>query len=330
MKPLLFALEGSRDLGERVAAGLGEPLAPHEERPFEDGEHKVRPLLNVRERDVYVLHALYGEPGRSPDDKLCRLVFFCGALRDAGARRVTAVVPYLCYARKERKTQPRDPVTTRYVAGMIEAVGVDRVVGLDVHEVAGFQNAFHVARTEHLEARPLFAAWVQEARDGRPIAVVSPDVGGVKRAQRFGETVARLLGEPIPLAFMEKRRQSGVVSGEALVGDVRGRLVFILDDLVASGGTLARCAQACVDAGAVAVHALATHGLFTGDASATLDAAPLDRLVVTDSVAPFRLDPQVRDRKVTRLSVAPLIAEAILRLATGGSLVELLESGPPP
>lgn len=144
--PLLFALQSTRELGDRVAAALGVPLSPHEERGFEDGEHKVRPLVSVRGHDVFVLQSLYGDADQSPNDKLCRLLFFTGALKDAGAARVTVVAPYLCYSRKERKTKSRDPVTTRYVASLFEAVETDCVVTLDVHNVAAFQNAFHCRR----------------------------------------------------------------------------------------------------------------------------------------------------------------------------------------
>ena len=125
----LFALEGSREFGGRVADHLGLALADHEERVFEDGEHKARPLTSVRGRDVFVIHSLYGDAEQSGNDKLCKLLFFIGALRDASAARVTAVVPYLAYARKDRKTQSRDPVTTRYVAALFEAVGVELVSG---------------------------------------------------------------------------------------------------------------------------------------------------------------------------------------------------------
>lgn len=317
----LFALDRGRELGESVARALGMELSPHEEREFEDGEHKGRPLVSVRERDVYVIHSLYGEPAMGPDAKLVRLAWFCGALRDAAAARVTAVVPYLCYARKERRTKARDPVSSRYVASLFEAVGVDRVVAVDVHELAAFENAFRRTRPEHLVARPLF---VQHALAlPRPLTVASPDVGGVKRAQRFGEALSEALGEPVPLAFMEKRRSGGVVSGEHLVGEVRDRTVVLVDDLVASGGTLARAAAACRDQGARGVHAVVTHGLFVGDAGRKLTSAPLDELVVTDSIPPFRLDDEAR-RRIRVLPLGPLLGEAIRRMHEGGSLTELL------
>src|SRR6516165_2451333 len=123
----VFALNSSHDFGEKVCARLGIPQSSHEEREFEDGEHKIRSLVNVRGKDVFVIQSLYGDPAQSVNDKLCRLLFFLGALRDASAGRITAVIPYLCYARKDRKSKSRDPVTTRYVAAIFEAVGVDGV-----------------------------------------------------------------------------------------------------------------------------------------------------------------------------------------------------------
>ncbi len=319
--PLLFALGSSRSLGERVADHLGAALAPHEEREFEWGQHKARPLLSVRERDVYVLHSLHGEPGRSVNDKLCRLLFFLGACRDAAAARVTAVVPFLCYARKERKTKPRDPVTTRYVARLFEAVEVDRVVTIDVHNLAAFQNAFR-CRTEHLEARPLFVEYVRSL--GEQVAVVSPDAGGIKRAERVRASLEQALGREVGKAFLEKHRSGGRVSGEALVGDVAGRAVAIVDDMISSGGTVQRAAQACRQRGAVAVHALATHGVFTDRAAEALADPAVDRVAVLDVIPPFALPQALVERKLVRLDSAPLLAQAIGRLHSGGSLVELL------
>src|SRR5262245_22513629 len=137
----LFALNSTRDFAEKVSVHLGIPLSAHEEREFEDGEHKARPLANVRGRDVFVIESLYSDSTQSVNDKLCRFLFFLGALRDASAGRVTAVIPYLCYARKDRKSKPRDPVTTRYVAALFEAVGVDRSINLDVHNLSAYTNA---------------------------------------------------------------------------------------------------------------------------------------------------------------------------------------------
>jgi ribose-phosphate pyrophosphokinase len=185
-----------------VSAKLGVPLSPHEEREFEDGEHKARPLVNVRGNDVFVIESLYGDPRHGVNDKLARLLFFLGALRDASAGRVTAVVPYLAYARKDRKTKPRDPVTTRYLAALFEAAGIDRIVVMDVHNLAAYQNAFRCA-SDHLEARPLFVRhFASRVETGKEeLVVLSPDAGGVKRAEIFRQHLERSLGIGIRNAF---------------------------------------------------------------------------------------------------------------------------------
>ncbi|MFC5499723.1 ribose-phosphate diphosphokinase [Caenimonas terrae] len=320
----LFALDASRAWGEAVAARMGLALMPHEEREFEDGEHKARPLASVRGRDVYVLQSLYGDGDQSVNDKLCRLLFFIGALKDAAAASVTAVVPCLAYARKDRKSKPRDPITTRYVAALFEAVGTDRVLTLDVHNLAAYQNAFRCG-TEHLEASGLFAAHFLPLLGRQEVAVVSPDAGGIKRAEAFRLRLAAALGRPVAAAFAEKHRSEGVVSGEMIVGDVAGRCAIVIDDLIGAGTTILRTALACRRLGATAVYGAASHGLFVGSAPQLLAADALTGLVVTDSVPPFRLPPgKVRDKLVV-LSTAPLFAEAIARIHGGGSITALLE-----
>ncbi len=320
----LFALDASRAYGERVATALGITLARHEEREFEDGEHKARSLENVRGRDVYVIHSLYGEPGMSANDKLIRLLFFIGALKDASAAQVTAVCPYLAYSRKDRRTKPRDPLGSRYVAQLFEAVGTDRVVTLDVHNLAAYQNAFRIP-AEHLEARGLFVAWFAARLQDEAIVVVSPDAGGVKRADAFRASLTHTLGRPVGSAFMEKRRSEGVVSGEAVVGEVGGRTAIIIDDLVSSGTTLARAAAACKTLGAKRVFAAASHGVFAGTAAEVLADPSLEKVLVADTIPPFRLPPDLLAHRVEVLDSAPLFAEAIRRLHSGGSLVELLQ-----
>ncbi|HEY7699678.1 MAG TPA: ribose-phosphate pyrophosphokinase [Vicinamibacteria bacterium] len=322
----LFSLESGHELGKNVSAKLGIPLSPHEEREFEDGEHKARPMTNVRGNDVYVIESLYGDSRRSVNDKLARLLFFLGALRDASAGRVTAVVPYLAYARKDRKTKPRDPVTTRYLAALFEAVGIDRIVVMDVHNPTAYQNAFR-CRTDHLEARPIFVRYFASLPDIRneELVVLSPDAGGVKRAESFRQYLEHAMGRGIRNAFMEKQRSAGVVSGETLVGPVEGRTVIVIDDLISTGTTLLRAAQACRRLGAIKVYAAATHGLFVGDANRVLAEPAVDETVVTNTVPPFRLDPKLVDEKVRVLDAAELFADAIARIHGGGSLVELLE-----
>lgn len=318
-------MNASRDFGERVCSHLGMPLCPHEEREFEDGEHKARPLVSVRNRDVYVLHSLYGEAGQSGNDKLCRLLFFIGALKDAAAARVTAVVPYLAYARKDRKSKPRDPVTTRYIAALFEAVGTDAIMTMDVHNLAAYQNAFRCG-SEHLEANPLFVEHFLPRLQSADVVVVSPDAGGIKRAEQFRLRLARDLVRPIGAAFAEKHRSGNVLSGELLVGDVKGKHAIIIDDLISTGTTIARTAKACRERGAARVYAAATHGLFMPGAESILAEPALDEIVVTDTVPPFRLPAGPVRGKLMVLDSTHLFAEAIRRLHAGESIVDLLET----
>jgi ribose-phosphate pyrophosphokinase len=325
-EPAVFALAAGRDLGERIAAALGRPLAQHEERDFEDGEHKARPLESVRRRDAYVIQSLHGDGRQSVNDRLCRLLFFCGTLRDLGAASVTVVAPYLCYARKDRRTKSRDPVTSRYVAELIEAMGVDAVVAMDVHNPAAFENAFR-CRAEHLEARALLVRHLAAAAGGEPLAVVAPDAGGVKRADALRTALAEALGAPITSAYAEKARSGGVVTGDLFAGEVRGRVAVIVDDMISTGTTIVRTARRCREAGATGVIAVATHAVFAEGADEALADPALSAVVVTDTVAPRPLRGPAAAR-VTVLGTAPFLAEAIRRLHAGASLVELNACGP--
>lgn len=317
----LFALEDTAELGKAVASALGRPLAAHEERDFEDGEHKVRPLDPVRNSDVYVVQSTHGGPVESANDKLCRLLFFIGALKDAGAARVTAVVPYLCYARKDRRTKPNDPVTTRYVASLFEAVGTDAIVTLEVHNPAAYENAFR-CRTVTLTAAPLFVDYVRTLKDEN-LCVVSPDPGGVKRAELFREALEVALGRAVGKGFADKHRSAGIVTGDLFIGDVAGGTALIIDDLISTGNTLLRAARAARKAGATRVLAFVTHGLFMSGAADVIADPAIERFVVTDAVPPFRLDPGMRD-KIDTVSAAPLLAETIRRLHEGEALTDLL------
>ena len=318
----IFALEATAELGQAVATVLGQPLAAHEEREFEDGEHKSRPLDDVAGADVYVVQSTHGGPQQSANDKLCRLLFFIGALKDAGAARVTAVTPYLCYLRKDRRTKPNDPVTTRYVASLFEAVGTDCMVTLEVHNPAAFENAFR-CRTVALSGTPLFVDYVKANLANENLSVISPDAGGMKRAELLRETLEQALGRPLGKGLAEKHRSAGVVSGDLFAGDVIGSTALIVDDLISTGGTLLRTARSARTAGAKRVLAFVTHGLFmTGAAEVLVDPA-LDQVVISNAVPPFRLEP-AQSKKLVILPAAPLLAEAIRRLHEERSLTDLV------
>jgi ribose-phosphate pyrophosphokinase len=320
----LFALHSSTEFGKLVAKELNVTLCKHEEREFEDGEHKSRSLENVRNEDVFVIQSLYSDETQSVNDKLCRLLFFIASLKDASAKSVTTVVPYLCYARKDRKTKPRDPVTTRYVAELFEAVGVDRIVTMDIHNIQAFQNAFRRA-TENLEAKKIFADYLVKTITNENIVIVSPDVGGIKRVEQFQQSLQKRMEKSVPLAFIEKYRSSGVVSRHTLVGDVEDKTVIIIDDLISTGATIARAAEACKKSGADKIFGLATHGVFTGKPDEVFNEKLLYEIIITNTIRPFRLEHTRVKQKVTVLSVAPLFAEAIKRIHEGGSVTELLE-----
>lgn len=320
----LFALNASRDLGLGIAEKIGIPLSTHEERDFEDGEHKVRSLENVRNCDVFIVQSLYADDRQSVNDKLCRLLFFIGSLRDAGAEKVTAITPYLCYMRKDRKTKPRDPVTTRYIGALFEAVNTHRILTLDVHNLQAYQNGFQ-CYTEHLEAQKLFTDFFAPEIGNEEVAVMSPDAGGVKRAEQFRQRMERKLDKSVPLIFLEKQRSKGVVSGETVIGKVEGKNVIIIDDLISSGTTLARAAKACVEMDAKKVYAAATHGAFIGKASEVLEEKSLRKVIITNSIPPFRLPEEIKEQKIEVLDIAPLLANAIHCLHTGCSLIELMD-----
>ena len=319
----VFALAASKDLGGTVAAALGESLAAHEEREFEDGEHKARPLDAVNGADVFVVQSLHGGPVQSANDKLCRLLFFIGAIKDAGAARVTAVTPYLCYARKDRRTKPNDPVTTRYIAGMFESVGTDCVVTLEVHNPVAFENSFR-CRTVALTGTPLFADYVKKAFSGDKLAVISPDAGGMKRAELLREALEAALGRPLGKGLAEKHRSAGVVSGDLFVGDVAGTTALIVDDLISTGNTLLRAAHSARKVAANRVIALVTHGLFMHGAAEVIADPAIDQVVVTDAVPAFRLDNPAKNKKLVILPAAALLAETIRRLHEERSLSDLL------
>ena len=329
--PRFFTLSESQSLAEGIAREGGLALSALEERRFEGGEFKLRPLESTRDRLAFVVQSLAGSEDAPTSDRLLRLLFLLQGLRDAGAAQRIALLPYLAFARKDRRTQPRDPVTSRYVAELLEAAGATRVVALDVHNPAAFDNAFRIP-TDHLSALPLMAAHLASVLARERLAVASPDVGGVKRAQLLREMLEKRLGREIPLVFIEKRRAQGVLSGGTLVGDVEGSTVIVIDDLCATGTTLIRAAEACRRAGAAAVHAAVTHIPNAAGVTALLDAAALSAIIVTDSVGAARAAPSsaASASKLVMLSVAPLFGQAVQRMLAGKPLAPLLSEWPLP
>lgn len=321
---LLCALGESQKLAVEIARRAHVNVAPLEERHFEEGEFKIRPLDSVRDRTVFVVQSLAGSPDAPVADRLVRLLFLLFGLRDAGAARVIALLPYLSYARKDRRTQLRDPVNTRYVAQLLEVTGVSGLVCLDVHNAAALDNAFRIP-VDHLSAIPMFVRHFAETLAGDELAVASPDIGGVKRAQMFRDLLAKQIGRDVELVFVEKRRSQGVVSGGTVVGATKGRTIIVLDDLCASGQTLIRAAGFLRSAGAAAVHVAFTHAPLARGLVAVSNCADIASIVTTDSV----VNVSEPVNRVTELQVAPLFAEVVSRMIARAPLAPLLHRWPP-
>lgn len=309
-QPLFFAMKSAADFGERIARRLGQALQSHEERDFEDGEHKTRPLVDVRGRDVYVVAGLHGSAGQSVNDRLCRLLFFVGALKDAGAARLTVVAPYLCYARKDRQTKPSDPITTRYIGQLFEAVGTDRLITMEVHNLAAFQNAFRCSTT-HLDAYPVLSRHVAAIVGDASVAVVSPDIGGAKRAELFRQTLEGVLDRAVSKGLADKQRSMGRVSGDLFAGDVSGCTAVILDDLISTGTTMARVAQQCREHGAIRVVVAATHGVGGTAALSNLTQPGIDKVILTNTIPQRPEFISALGDRLTILDVSEIFAAAL-------------------
>jgi ribose-phosphate pyrophosphokinase len=306
----ILTCNANRPLAEAISAYLSLPLTSASVRRFSDMEIFVEIHENVRGEDVFVI-----QPTSYPaNDHLMELLVTLDALKRASARRITAVIPYYGYARQDRKTSSRSPISAKLVANLITASGADRVLTLDLHapQIQGF---FDIP-VDNLWASPVM---VKDIKDNLPkgdLVMVSPDVGGVLRTR----DVARRLDAD--LAIIDKRRdRAGVSEVMNIIGDVAGRHCILIDDIVDSAGTLCNAAQALIDAGAKAVYAYATHGVLSGGAVARVAASPIEKLVMTDSIVATEA---VRlSRNVRQLTIAPLMAEAMLRISEERSVSSL-------
>jgi ribose-phosphate pyrophosphokinase len=309
---LLLSGSGNPDLSERIARQIGVELAEVEITRFADGEVDVKIAESVRGHDVFLI-----QPTCSPvSENLIELFVVLDALRRASASRITAVIPYYGYQRKEKKTQARDPISAKLMANIIELAGANRVICMDLHAEA-IQGFFDIP-VDALVATKILARRVRE-RHGRGVVVVSPDSGGVDRARKL----ARIL--EAPMAVIDKRRpRDDTVEVVHVIGDVAGARCVVIDDLISTGSTLASAAVALRANGAVSVDVVATHGVLSDGALARLHAAPIDEICVTDTIPRRNGSVSFDDApKLRVLSVAPLIAEAIVRVHEGRSVSEL-------
>ncbi len=293
-----------------VASYLDTTLTDASFRKFSDSEVFVEINENVRGEDVFVI-----QPTSFPcNDNLMELLICLDALKRGSAKRVTAVLPYFGYARQDRKTGPRTPISAKLVADLISAAGADRILTLDLH-TAQIQGFFDIP-VDNLYAAPVFEKDVAKNFSGENVKVVSPDVGGVARARGL----AKRLG--VDLAIIDKRREkAGVSEVMNIIGDVEGYHCILVDDIVDSAGTLCNAAQALINAGATKVTAYISHGVLSGKALERIHNSPLDKIVITDSID-FN-EKAAQEPKIRQLSVAELIGEAILRITENRSVSSL-------
>lgn len=311
----LFSLGGPCDFGLSFAQCMGLELTDWEEQVFPDGEQRAMYRTPVQGRHVVVIQSLRASLTESVNDKLCRLLFFIAALRDASTRCVTVVAPYLCYARQDRKLTLQEPLTSRSVAQLIEAAGMDQLMALDVHNPAAFQSGFRKS-CMHLEANGLFAAHLGDQGEGGlgndDVCVMAPDCGGIKRANGFRASLAQHLGRPVAAAYLDKQTPGPLPT--SLVGPVKGKTVIILDDMITTGQTLIGAAQACRAQGAVRILAAASHGVFAPGAETCLRGDLLDRIVITNSIPLTPVVAETLKDKLAVLDCAPLFADGLRRL----------------
>ena len=308
----LLAGNSNRPLAEAIAQFLKLPFTKAVVRRFADMEVFVEVQENVRGEDMFVLQST----SYPANDNLMELLIIIDALRRASARRITAVIPYFGYARQDRKVGPRTPISAKLVANLVTGAGANRVLTVDLH--AGQIQGFFDIPTDNLYAQPVIVKDIQDYLGGRNLMVVSPDVGGVVRAR----ALAKRLGAD--LAIVDKRRERvGESEVMNIIGDVTGRVCLLVDDILDSGGTMCNAADALVEQGAAEVYAYATHGVFSGGAVARIEASRLKSVVVTDSIA---VSEEVsKCPNIRRISIAPLLGEAMRRINNEASVSSLFD-----
>jgi ribose-phosphate pyrophosphokinase len=308
MKILAGNANGS--LAEAIAAYIGVPLTRCQVRRFADMEIFVEIQENVRGQDTFIIQST----SFPANDHLMELLIMTDALRRASARRITAVIPYFGYARQDRKSSPRAPISAKLVANLITRAGADRVLTVDLH--AGQIQGFFDIPTDNLFAAPVMVRDINERLRQKDLMVVSPDVGGVVRARALAKRI------DAPLAIVDKRRErAGESEVMNIIGDVSGKTCILVDDIVDSGGTLCNAADALLVEGALEVYAYITHGVLSGGAVARIAGSRLKELVLTDTIQPTEAVRVAQNIRV--ISIAPLIGEAIARTAKEESVSSL-------
>lgn len=308
----VFSGSANRSLAEKIAQNLGMELGEAQVVRFNDGEVFVKINETVRGEEVFVIQST-SDP---VNENIMELLIFIDALRRASAKHIVAVIPYYGYARQDRKASPREPITAKLVANLLTSAGANRVMFMDLHakQIQGF---FDIP-ADHMEALPLLAKYfINKGLCGDKVVVVSPDVGGVKRARSLAEWL------DTTIAIVDKRRpKPNVAEVMNVIGDINGKIAIFIDDIIDTGGTITQGAEAIIARGATEAYACCTHGVFSGPAIERIKNSPLKEVIVTDSI---ELPESKKIDKIKLLSVDKLLTEAIKRVHSNQSLSQLFE-----
>ena len=308
---LLFSGSGYPELAEQIADRLDVSLGEVELTQFSNGEMYARYEQSIRGADVFIVQSL-GEP---VNDNLMELLVMIDAARRASAERIVAVIPWYAYSRQDRKSKPREPITARLLANMIQVAGADRVMAMDLH--VGQIEGFFSFPVDHLTAMHTFVDYFvgQDFRDAEDAVVVAPDTGEVKVAKRLADHLG------LPWAIVNKlRRRAGQSEVTHVIGDLEGRRAIMIDDIIDTGGTTVGAAESLLEEGATEVYAAATHPVFSGPAYERIEKSPIKEVVVTNTLPLKRDEP--RD-KIRVLTIAPLLADTIRNIFSDASVSEV-------
>ena len=308
----ILACNSNINLAESISKTLNTRLVKAEVKRFSDMEVFVEVQENVRGEDMFLVQST----SYPANDNLMELLVALDALRRASARRITAVIPYYGYARQDRKSGPRTPISAKLVANLITKAGADRILTMDLH--AGQIQGFFDIPTDNLFAAPVFVKDIEEKYNNKPVVIVSPDVGGVVRARAYARRINA------NLAIIDKRREKpGSSEVMNIIGDVSNHHCIIVDDIIDSGGTICNAAQALIDVGAISVDAYVTHGVLSGSAVSNISNSPLSSLVTTNSIK--ATEAVNMSSNIRQISIAPIIGEAIRRVHMEQSVSSLFE-----
>ncbi len=313
---MIVSGRASLDLGARIAQRLGVGLTDAGLKTFSDGEVYCRYADSIRGADLFIVQSTCGSEreGLTVNDALMELLVMAHAAKHASAHRIIAVTPWYGYSRQDKKSAPREPITARLAAELLETAGVDRVVTMDLH--AGQVQGFFSKPVDHMTAMPILTQYVQDQLGGDDLVIIAPDAGRVKLVRKFAQKVGA------PYALLEKERPAHHVAEIGyVIGDVHGKRAVIVDDIIDTGGTLSASAQTVLDEGAKEVHAVATHGIFSGRAFETLGKSPLASITVTDTVPLAEGAPE----HIKVLTTADILTDSVRRIFTDDSVSEIFQ-----